>query len=407
MAGDPREVGTAYVTVKAKIDDAEQNLDKVKDKMEEVDKTTTTVTDNSNRKFGQMAEGVQTSVARQVGAITGLIGSVTAVVGVLGLFLSAGKKVGDMLFANEERARKFEGAISSLDRALDLPARRLEDLSDTFARANDELGIRISEDDIVIAETLKKEKAELEAEIEGMRQILERTERESKQRAQRNGPDLSFTTNTILDDRRREFQIAQAKLEDLENQISRSEGLVLKARKQLQELDRDRAAQELRDAAAKAKESINKEFADPIRDRVDELTRQFGALNDLVGDGELGIDAKGQELLEAVRALSELGLAEFPKSLQDANRINNDLVGKLLKNDEFRQILVEVLGDIPKSIVELQKQQKELPDKIGKAIEDGTRRVLESTGLLATAQTLAAIRTNSDLIVSETRRLAQ
>lgn len=126
-----KEVGGAHVTVSADTKPLEEGLDSVVTKTE----TATKKIDNS---FSGMTERLQANVSKQVGVILGLIGAVTAAVGVFTLFVNIGRKVGDMLFDTSKSADLLAESIEANKKALsDYAARLRANLPEGFVGDTD------------------------------------------------------------------------------------------------------------------------------------------------------------------------------------------------------------------------------------------------------------------------------
>lgn len=108
------EVGRAKITIEADGSKARTEINKTKST------------------FSEATEKIQQDASRQVGAFTGLIGAVTASVGVFASFLTIGSRVANVLEGGTSRARTFTAALAELGNE-----ERLKRLSDEAQRVQD------------------------------------------------------------------------------------------------------------------------------------------------------------------------------------------------------------------------------------------------------------------------------
>jgi hypothetical protein len=456
MAGrDKNEVGSAYVTIEARLAGAEQELRKLREEFsetsQEIDRTgsemgrkledsankvTTTAgkmaseTTSANRQasssFADAAINVQSSVSKQVGAITGLIGAMTAVVGVATLFYNIGKKIGDVLFDTTPKVERYKA--------------ELDKLPDSYKRlAASAQGAMAS-----VIGSAADGSAELKRAMDGLSVLTGKTLQENIQNAaliedkfnRIAARQFEFTKNADGSFMSGSDLIRERAKDDeriLVESVNRIKGIYSDLLDQQEESQGARAneaienmVQSLRDAFDPAGDAV-----DTIYDRLDGLVAD---LREATKDSSEELRAAAQSAIaeayrEADAAASMILREQAEKRSQDLRNeiekltteglepLEREILAKERRLQEVRELaliddnpqLDTIASLLESGIQDLKKEQaqanKELPEKIGKAVEDGTRRVLESTGLLATAQTLAAIRTNADLILSETRRL--
>ena len=150
--GASKRIGGVHIDATLDASGAEAGLDQLEQKT----KTTTTEVDRS---FSGMTERMQVNVSKQTGVILGLIGAVTAVIGVFTTFFAIGKKVGDMLAGTAEAARLSEAALEDLGKQAARSAKLLSDnLPPDFAA---DTAAEMEQMRVVLREGLDKLDAEL------------------------------------------------------------------------------------------------------------------------------------------------------------------------------------------------------------------------------------------------------
>jgi len=131
----------------------------------------------ANSAVGRFAEGLKKGVGSSIETFTGLIGKVTAVVGVFTLFYNIGRQVNDMLKTGADRAEEFSLGLdlSNQAAALDDTSKKIKKLESDLAgfEGQKALGRVIDRITGTTAESIKSEIAELR-KIE--KSLLESTE---------------------------------------------------------------------------------------------------------------------------------------------------------------------------------------------------------------------------------------
>lgn len=506
MTDDGKKLGSAYFEIKAKVESAEEALERVKSKGQEtsealdksatemgqaidkasdsietssgkatdaleqttnaaketatevgaavgetatqVEQSTETVVrsnEKASRSIREAAIETSKSIRSQIAAFTGLVASITAVVGVATLFYNIGRRVGSMLFDTRTETEKYRDELEKLPEAYQRAQAAANKYVTSVGTESQE--VRRAIEGITIATGLSLEEAIARAD-----QITDKYSEIASKQAQLVTDANGVTRLEILSTQRTIERFAT----DSERQLT---GLVYNFRRRREEAVAEAKSRELTDAVAKsladqvnAVEDANRRAKtliaetagafgvapkDEIQAIYDELDRRIQLLNEaMIGADETVRTALDQAKRRAIEDADTLADriererdAAREKAIQDeidqirretltplqaeieATQQRQEEVRKLLGDgiDDTRQAqLLELLTEKVERLIQQQQQSdKELPEKLEQAVRKGTKDALDNLGLRSVARTLAGIYADQRRLLNETKRRAK
>lgn len=406
VAKQDAKIGTVRIDAEVDVTQAEQALDGLKDKAIETEKDVSGSAGEAGKSFGKfgkdvsnstkqagdsfsaMTEKLQSDVSRQIGAITGLIGSFTAVVGVATLFVNIGRKVGETLFAQASQAERLKKELDKLPEAYGRAA--------TAYATQAAEGIReIAEESEQVAQRVQALELNLGMTLEEAILRHAQIEDEYSQRAAREQARFRDTAGNI---ERRFINTALAiqlfATEEEKHLLGLVRGVRSASTEAMAEIEllasetsRALAFENVRGALDETIASIKGE-----RERaISELQQQNRALEDqLLGP----LEAQERGLVERLAELNRLMRETTDGEIRDAASRQVELLDEVLAN----------LRDQMKSSSVVEAEIKKLPRTIKESVKQGTREALVESGLLRVGQNLPAIRSNIQRIANAAER---
>lgn len=275
--------------------------------------------------FKKSAESAGGTAAKEfkggVAAVTGVIGAITAAVGVATLFYNIGNKIGEALWGAEKAAKSLADSLDfkNVDVGIKATSERIAELQTRLADiesmslfgralfAGDEEQVRKELENLNnIREVLDKKAAEDRGkkEQDDAKTLTEKTAKDRKDRLDKARQEERAAFESTLTDEERASYDSFVKREDLRGRIATEKDAEIRAslKRQLDSLEEERRDREYKTAEEvfNKKLELAKKLADEERKRASEVAKQYEDMIQRVGEALRGVTDRQNQAIDSM-----------------------------------------------------------------------------------------------------------